>query len=66
MHACIPSPLAGGIYEYSVEDASTREVPSLELRAAKLEKAVAARAEEMRRAAIKLEFMPPPGEAGSK
>ncbi|PNW74559.1 hypothetical protein CHLRE_12g495350v5 [Chlamydomonas reinhardtii] len=50
----------GGIFEYSVDNASAADVPSLERRAAKLERAVVARAEELRRAALKSDFEPPP------
>lgn len=53
---------AGGIFEYSVDNASAADVPSLERRAAKLERAVVARAEELRRAALKSDFEPPPRE----
>ena len=58
------SPLPGGIYEYSVENASSTAEPNLEKRTAKLQKAVARRAEEVRRNALRLEFQQPPGEGG--
>jgi hypothetical protein len=45
-----------------VENASATDIPSLEKRTAKLERAVVARAEELRRAALKSDFEPPPGE----
>ncbi|EFJ41998.1 hypothetical protein VOLCADRAFT_119536 [Volvox carteri f. nagariensis] len=50
----------GGIFEYTVDHASATDVPSLEKRTAKLERAVVARAEELRRAALKSDFQPPP------
>ena len=64
-----PSPLSlhlamvGGIYEYTVENASQTAEPNLEKRTAKLQKAVAKRAEEVRRNFLRLEFTPPPGES---
>lgn len=58
-----PAPSPGGIYEYTVENASASDVPSLEKRTAKLERAVVARAEELRRAALRNDFEPPPSEA---
>ncbi|GIL65137.1 hypothetical protein Vafri_18949, partial [Volvox africanus] len=50
----------GGIFEYTVENASATDIPSLEKRTAKLERAVVARAEELRRAALKTDFEAPP------
>ena len=55
---------AGGIYEYTVENASQTAEPNLEKRTAKLQKAVAKRAEEVRRNFLRLEFTPPPGVKG--
>ncbi|GAX84925.1 hypothetical protein CEUSTIGMA_g12346.t1 [Chlamydomonas eustigma] len=50
----------GGIYEYTVENASLVEEPTLEKRTSKLQKAVEKRAEEVRRNTLKLDFQPPP------
>lgn len=51
----------GGIYQYTVENASKTEAPSLEKRAARLQKAVVERANELRRSACHMDFTPPPG-----
>ena len=53
--------LSGGIYEYTLENASKTDTPSLERRANKLAAAVAARAEEIRRGSHGMDFSPPPG-----
>ena len=53
---------SGGIYEYTVENASSSVEPNLEKRTAKLQRQVAKRAEEVRRNTLRLEFQPPPGE----
>jgi Meckel syndrome type 1 protein len=54
----------GGMYEYTIENVSKSAAPCLgDKRAAKLERAVAARADEMRRnAGLRMDLMPPPGE----
>lgn len=44
-----------------MENASTTTAPSLDKRTAKLEKAVLQRADELRRAALKVDFQKPPG-----
>ncbi|MEW5298780.1 MAG: hypothetical protein WDW36_001863 [Sanguina aurantia] len=54
--------LHGGIFEYTVENASTTTAPSLDKRTAKLRKAVLQRADELRRAALKADFQKPPAD----
>ncbi len=53
---------SGGIYEYSVKNASISTEPSLEKRAVKLHKAVARRAQEASHDAQHAEFQRPPSE----
>ena len=57
----VPVHALGGIYEFTCENASANTAPSLERRTAKLEKVVAERAQELRRAALKADFQAPPG-----
>ena len=59
--ASTPHTIPGGIYEYSVENASLTTEPTLERRTAKLQRAVAQRAAEVRHEALKLDFQRPPG-----
>ncbi|KAG1660692.1 hypothetical protein FOA52_015903 [Chlamydomonas sp. UWO 241] len=50
----------GRLYEYSVENASNGAEPAANKRAAKLQRAVVSRAEQIRRQALRLEFQLPP------